>query len=332
MTERLNPPAASRLGRLAAALALGTALLGTSLAYAQDAAAPAAPAAAPAAPAAAPAMPTLPVPPPPKPTDVVAKVGDQAITEADLGYAAEDLGQELQNVPVDQQKAFLTTVMIDMKIMAQAARAQKLDGTDDYKGRLAYLEDRALRRAYFDAQIAGAITPAAVQAAYDAYAKAFQAQDEVHAEHILVKTQDEANAIEQQLAGGAKFEDLAKSKSIDTGSGANGGDLGFFSKGQMVKPFEDAAFALKPGEVSQPVQSQFGWHIIKLIETRKTQPQTIDQVGPQLQQQLLFKKFDDAVSALKQATPVSIPDADLAAAVQQQEKAAAAAPQDQPAQ
>src|SRR6185437_6363221 len=134
-----------------------------------------------------------------------------------------------------------------------------------------------------------------------------------------VPTEDEAKDVEKQLAGGAKFEDLAKAKSTDTGSAANGGDLGFFGKGQMVKPFEDAVFALKVGEVSQPVQSQFGWHVIKLLETRKTQPAPIDQIGQQLQQQILFKKFDDTVAQLKQGTTIDIPDATLAAAVKAQE-------------
>lgn len=313
MTERNLSSGARRLARLAGALALGTALCVASQAFAEDAApAPAAAAPAAAAPAVAPA------PAAPKPTDVVAKIGDQTITEADLGYAAEDLGQELQNVPPQDQRAFLVTVLIDMKIMAKAARDQKLDQTDDYKARLGYLEDRSLRRAYFDQQIAGAMTPDAIKAAYDQYAKAFQPQDEVHARHILVKTEAEAKDIEKQLAGGASFEDLAKAKSTDTGSAANGGDLGFFGRGQMVKPFEDAAFALEPGKISDPVQSQFGWHIIKVDEKRKTQPAPIEQMAQQLQQQILFKKFDETVAQLKQGVKIDIPDASLAAAVKAQ--------------
>jgi peptidyl-prolyl cis-trans isomerase C len=289
----------------------------------------AAPAAAPAATDAA--QPTAPATAP-KPTDIVAKVGDQSITEADLGYAAEDLGQQLQSVPPQDQKAFLTTVMIDMTIMAKAARDEKLDQSADYKARLAYLEDRTLRQEYFTKQVAGAISPDAIKAAYDDYVKGFKPQEQVHARHILVKTQAEADAIEKQLAAGAKFEDLAKAKSIDTGSAANGGDLGFFGKGQMVKPFEDAAFGLKVGEVSQPIQSQFGWHIIRVDETRQTQPTPMDQMTQQLQQQILFKTYDAAINKLKQKYPVSIPDPALAAAVKAQAAQSAAAPQDQPAQ
>jgi peptidyl-prolyl cis-trans isomerase C len=307
-----KPPVSVRFVKFGGSLALAAAILATPLAYADDAKpAAAAPAAAVAAAVA------------PKPTDVVATVGADKITEADLGYAAEDLGQQLQSVPPEQQKSFLTTVLIDMKIMAAGARAQKLDATDDYKGRLAYLEDRALRRAYFEQEVAAGITPDVIKAAYDQYVKTFVPQDQIHARHILVKTEDEAKAIETQLAGGAKFEDIAKAKSTDTGSGANGGDLGVFGHGQMVKPFEDAAFALKVGEISQPVQSQFGWHIIRVDEIKKTAPAPFEQISQQLQQQILFKKFDETVAALKKTTPVVIPDATLAAQVAAQEAAAA---------
>jgi peptidyl-prolyl cis-trans isomerase C len=317
MTAHKTSPLRSRVAKLGGALALGTALLWSPAGVFAEDAAPAAAAPA-AAPAATPAV-------APKPTDVVAKVGDQSINEADLAYASEDLGQELQNVPEADRRAFLVTVLIDMKIMAKAARAEKLDATDDYKARLQYLEDRSLRRAYFEQQIAGAITPDTLKAAYDAYAAAFKPADELHARHILVATKAEAIDIKKQLDAGASFEDLAKAKSTDTGSGANGGDLGFFGHGQMVKPFEDAAFGLEIGKVSDPVQSQYGWHLIKVIEKRQTQPAPMAQIAQQLQQQILFKKFDDTVAALKKDSPVSIPDAALAAQVKAQADAGATA-------
>ncbi|HTN64481.1 MAG TPA: peptidylprolyl isomerase, partial [Devosia sp.] len=108
---------------------------------------------------------------------------------------------------------------------------------------------------------------------------------------------------------------IAKEKSIDPGA-ANGGDLGFFSKGMMVGPFEDAAFALTDvGQVSEPVESQFGWHIIKLVERRKSSPPPIEQIGQQLQQQLLMTTFDGVVAKLMDGVKIDIPDATLAAAV-----------------
>ena len=113
------------------------------------------------------------------------------------------------------------------------------------------------------------------------------------------------------------FEDLAKAKSIDPGA-ANGGDLGFFQRGQMVPPFEEAAFGLEVGKISDPVQSQFGWHLIKVEEKRQSAPPTIEQATPQLQQQVLFKNFDEVLAQLKSAVTVTVPDAALDAAIKAQ--------------
>ena len=257
--------------------------------------------------------------PAPSPDAVVATVGDEAITEADISFAAEDLQQELSQMPPEERRAFLVTVLIDMKVMAKAAREQQMDQTETFKRRLEYLEERALRRAYFADKIAAGVTPEAVKAAYDQFVAGFQPQEEVHARHILVATKEDAEAIKAELAAGKPFEDLAKEKSTDPSGAQNGGDLGFFSRGMMVKPFEDAAFALtEPGQISEPVESQFGWHIIRLEEKRQSQPPSLEEVGPQLQQQVMFKAFEDSVGALKQGLAIDIPDAALAEGVKRQ--------------
>lgn len=253
----------------------------------------------------------------PKPDAVVATVGDETITEADVGFAAEDLSSQLGQMPADQRKAFLVSVLIDMKVMAQAARADNMDETQLFKLRKSYLVDRALRRAYFDSKISADVTPDAVKAAYDKLVSNFKPQEEVRASHILVKTEDKAKQLEKQLANGADFAKLAKANSIDPGA-KNGGDLGYFTHGQMVKPFEDAAFNLKVGEISKPVKTQFGWHIIKVVDKKKTTPPKFDQVKSKLQQQLLYQTFDNVVGKLKAKAQIDIPDADLAAAVAKQ--------------
>ena len=197
-----------------------------------------------------------------------------------------------QQVPQEFQRAYVLEGLINLDLVAQAARDAKIDQGDDYKQLLSYFSDRALQRVFLLKTVVPQMSGDTLKAAYDQYVKAVQPQDELHARHIQEKTQAEAQDIKKQLDGGAKFEDIAKAKSIDTGSGANGGDLGFFARGQMVKPFEDAAFALKVGEVSQPVQSQFGWHIIRVDEVRKTQPAPFEQISPAAAQQVLFtKKF-----------------------------------------
>lgn len=283
--------------------------------FAQDTAAPAADAAAPAADAAVPAADAA----APSPDAVVATVGDEPITEGDLSFAAEDLGQELSQIPPTDRRAFLVTVLIDMKVMAQAARTAGLDQSDVFKQRLGYLEDRALRRAYFAEKVAAAVTEDSLHTAYDAYVASFQPTEEVHAKHILVATKEDADAIEAELKAGKPFEVLAMEKSLDPGGAQNGGDLGFFSRGMMVKPFEDAAFALTDvGQVSEPIQSQFGWHVIKLEEKRQSAPKTFEEMAPELQQQVMFTTFDSIVGDLKKNITVTIPDAALAAAVQTQ--------------
>lgn len=300
-----------RLARTASVIATMVAATALTPVLAQDAA-PAAPAQD-AAPAAV------------SPEAVVATVDGAPITEADLGFAAEDLSQELQQMPPAQRKPFLLRVLIDMKVMAKAGADAGMADTPLFQQRLDYLRDRSLRRAYFADTIAKGITEEAVRVAYDKSVADFKPTEEIRASHILVPSEDEAKAIKEQLDGGADFAELAKEKSIDPGA-ANGGDLGFFSKGMMVAPFESAAYGLSDiGQVSEPVESQFGWHVIRLEEKRQSAPPTFEQLAPQLQQQLLMTSFDDTVARLMEGVAIDIPDADLAAAVAAQTETEATA-------
>ena len=236
-------------------------------------------------------------------------------------------------MPANERRAFLLRVLIDMKVMAGAAEAAGMDQTPIFAQRLDYLKDRALRRAYFADAIAAGVTEEQVRAEYDKYVAQFQPQEEVHAAHILVETKEEADAIEAELKGGADFAAIAQEKSIDPGSGANGGDLGFFSKGMMVPEFETAVFALaNPGDISPPVQSQFGWHIIKLEEKRQSQPPAFEQIASQLQQQVLMRVFNEKVTELMAGVTVDVTDPELKAAMDAQDAAAAAPAEGEAAQ
>ena len=297
-------PAMSRLGRrLAGPLVAGLLVLGPVAAHAQDGT------------EAAPAV---------GPDTVVAMVGGDTITEADIAFAAEDLQQALAQLPPADRKAFLLTALIDMKVMAKAAREAEMDQTDIFRRRLAYLEERALRRAFFAERIAAQVTDEAVQAAYDDYVANFVPEEEVHARDILVASREDAEAIKAELATGKPFEVLAMEKSTDPSAAQNGGDLGFFSRGMMVRPFEEAAFALtEPGQVSEPVESQFGWHVIKLEGKRQSAPPAIEVLRAQLQQQVMFQAFEDSVGTLKSGIEIDIPDETLAAGVARQSEASA---------
>ena len=130
------------------------------------------------------------------------------------------------------------------------------------------------------------MTEEAVKAAYDEqYAKA-EPGKEYHARHILVPTEDEAKAVEKAIADGGDFATVANEKTQDPSGKTNGGDLGWFGAGMMVPEFEEAVSALQPGQVSQPIQTQFGWHVIKLEEVRDATAPTLDEVRPQIETQL----------------------------------------------
>jgi peptidyl-prolyl cis-trans isomerase C len=272
---------------------------------AQDASSSAAPASdASAAPAPAPAQ--------PDPNAVVATVGGQQITEADLAFAAEDIGQqELQQIPQDQLRAVLLTQMIDLKLMAEAGHAQNLETTDLYKERLGYLTDKSLRRVFTKQAVSDTITQADIQAAYDKAVAAMPAVDEVHARHILVSSEDDAKAIKAQLDGGADFATLAKEKSIEPGAKDSGGDLGYFTQDKMVKPFADAAFALKVNQISDPIQTQFGWHIIQVLDRRPAAKPSLQDLTPQLGQQLYVDKYRALFDQLRKSATIDITDPTL---------------------
>ncbi|MBO6510757.1 MAG: peptidylprolyl isomerase [Roseibium sp.] len=248
-----------------------------------------------------------------EPDDVVAKVGDVEITEADIAFAARDLGQELQRVPPAQWRQVLLDVVVDMELMAQAARKDGLDQDPEFKKQLAHLEMRALRNAYLAQKVQGGITDEDLQKAYDEQFADFEGAEEINARHILVKEKAEAEAIVKELEGGADFAELAREKSTGP-SGPNGGDLGFFGKGQMVKPFEDAVFALEKGEFTkEPVETQFGWHVIKLEDTRKQEKPPLEAVGDQLRQGLIRDRYEEIMAGLKNDIGVEILDQSLVA-------------------
>lgn len=132
-------------------------------------------------------------------------------------------------------------------------------------------------------------------------------QSESNASHILVVTEEDAIAVVEALEGGADFAELAKEKSTGP-SGPNGGELGWFSAGMMVPEFEDAAMALEVGEVSAPVQTQFGWHVIKLNETRDVPPPTLEETREQLVSQLRQQAVEDRIAVLREAAEVDLKD------------------------
>jgi len=262
---------------------------------------------------------------PAKPVDpaaVVATVNGQPITEADLTLAESDLDQQFSRLPPEQRRAAALSAVIEIRLMAAEAEAKGFDKDPEFQRRMKFLKDRALHSQVVDQEVAKAITDDQVRARYDKEIADAPPVNEVHARHILVKTKEEAEAIIKQLDAGAKFEDIAKEKSTDAGSGANGGDLGYFGPGQMVPEFEKAAFALEPGTYTkEPVQSQFGWHVIKVEDKRVQQPPAFDQVKAQVRSLLLRDKYLELVKSLRGAAKIDVTDPELKKAIDQMDAA-----------
>jgi peptidyl-prolyl cis-trans isomerase C len=148
-----------------------------------------------------------------------------------------------------------------------------------------------------------ATTDEAMKKVYAEAAKQIEGEQEVHARHILVESEDEAKAIEAELKKGADFAELAKKKSKDPGA-ADGGDLGFFTKDQMVPEFSTVAFALEPGKISDPVKSQFGWHVIKVEEKRNRKAPDFEQVKAQIETYVTRKAQAEYVAKLRESAKV----------------------------
>jgi peptidyl-prolyl cis-trans isomerase C len=197
--------------------------------------------------------------------------------------------------------------LIDIRLMARAAESQGLDKDAAAARRLSFLHDRALRSEYLKVNVFEAITEEAVKKLYDEQVAAFTPEEEIRASHILVETEDEAKAIVAKLDGGADFAALAKDNSLDLGSGANGGDLDFFGRGRMVPPFEEAAFALAPGTYTKtPVKSDFGWHVILVVEKRMSKPPTLEVVQDALREEVAKQLFVAALDKLRSEAKIEI--------------------------
>jgi len=181
--------------------------------------------------------------------------------------------------------------VIAREIFMQEAQKRGLDATEEYKSQIELARQTILIRELFaEFQKTSAVTDADVQAEYDKFVAA-NGGKEYRARHILVETQAQAEAILASLKKGGKFEEIAKKQSKDPGSGANGGDLDWAAPGNYVKEFSDAMVALNKGQVSAPVQSQFGFHIIRLDDVREAQLPTLEDVKPQIVQQMTQQRM-----------------------------------------
>ena len=234
---------------------------------------------------------------------VLAKVNGAEIRQSDVALAEEELGPSLAQMDPATKDENVLAFLIDMKIVSKAAEDKKVQDGEDFKKRLAFTRSRLLMDSLLASEGKAATTDDAMKKVYEAASKEITGEEEVHARHILVETEDDAKAVEEELKKGTDFAELAKKKSKDPGA-SDGGDLGFFTKDQMVPEFSTVAFALEPGKVSDPVKSQFGWHVIKVEEKRKRKAPDFDQVKSQIETYVARKAQADYVGKLREAAKV----------------------------
>lgn len=231
---------------------------------------------------------------------VVARVDGQPILRSEVLAAMDTLPPQYRAMPLEAIFPALVGQIIDRKLVVAAAKKEKLETDADYKKRMAELQDRVLEQVYINKKIDAQLTDAVLKKEYDK----LPTESKVRASHILVKTRDEAVQVIREISGGAKFEDVAAKKSLDP-SGKQGGDLGFFTKEQMVAPFSDAAFKMKKGEISKsPVETQFGWHVIRVEEIQADAKPSFEEVRDELRDQMSDQVFGDVIEKLRAGAKV----------------------------
>jgi peptidyl-prolyl cis-trans isomerase C len=241
---------------------------------------------------------------------VIVVVNGHEIKTSEVELAAEDISTQLADLPAKMRFPFLVEYLVERHLLAQAAVKKGIADSDEYKKRLAFYQAKALRDAFFNDAIKPTVTEEEMKAAYEREAPKIRVSERVRARHILVASEKEAIDVVARLGKGEKFEEIAKKISLD-GSKDYGGDLGYFSAEEMVPEFSKAAFALKVGEISTPIKTDYGWHVIKLEDRKAGGPQPYEQVKNGIKAVLMRKKVQDTVSSLRKQAKIDVVDPDL---------------------
>ncbi len=238
---------------------------------------------------------------------VIARVDGVEITEADVVAASASMGAEIAGIPDAQRRRQIVDYLITNQLMATAATARKLDSGPAFERRMENYRRLALAETFYQKMVLDEISEARIKEIYDKYVAEYQAQPELRARHILVNTEEEANDIVERLNRGDDFAALAKEFSKGPEAEA-GGDIGYFGKGDMVEPFDKAVFALKVNGISEPVQTQFGWHVIQLLDKRTSKPNAFDDEKYRIMAGLIEEKRDSVIEGLRGKAKIEIVD------------------------
>lgn len=243
---------------------------------------------------------------------VLATVNGEKIRRSELVEAKEQLGAQIpqvQQMPLEAVLPGLLERAINQRLLAAKAEDEGLGDDPEIQEQLDQIKRELMQRAYLQRAVEARIDDKRLKEAYAEFKKANPPEEQVHARHILVESEEKAKEVIDQLEDGKDFQELAKAESVGP-SGPRGGDLGYFGKGAMVPEFAEAAFALKPGEISKaPVKTQFGWHVIKVEDRRTAEPPAFDEMKEQLRAQVADEVATQVLADLRKEAKVEITEA-----------------------
>lgn len=241
---------------------------------------------------------------------IVATANGEPITESEAMETLARMPAQFQQQPVQMVLPMvIQQIAIGRLIQNRAIEEGFADDAEVLK-RLAEAERGIIQDVWVERQLDATISEEGIDEQYAAYLEANPPADEVSARHILLETEEEAVAVIEELNGGADFATLAQERSTGP-SGPNGGDLGYFAKEQMVPEFAEVAFSLEPGTVTQtPVKTQFGWHVIKVEDARTTEPPTLEDLRPQLENQVRQESLRTLIADVQAEAEIVFMDQD----------------------
>ncbi len=235
---------------------------------------------------------------------VVATVAGDAIRLSEVVDSKSQLPQQYQSMPMEAMFPALVERVIDIRLVAREARANGIADDPDVRRELAQIENQIISQVFLTRHIDAMITDEEVQARYDEHIAALPPDEEISARHILLVTEEDALAVIASLGEGADFIELAAEKSIGP-SADRGGDIGYFGRGNVVPEFADAAFALEPGQTSEtPVQSEFGWHVIKVDDRRAVAPPSLEEMREQFVTEISQQLIAELIGELRDAAAI----------------------------
>ena len=230
---------------------------------------------------------------------VLATVNGEEILESEVRATQQGLPQQYRQLPFEMLKADLLTREINQRLLMIAGSDAGLADDEEVKERVEALERRVIAETYLDRALDDAVTEDAIKAKYDEFVANNEPEPQVHARHILLENEEDAKAVIAELDDGADFVELAKEKSTGP-SAPNGGDLGFFNRADMVAPFAEAAFAMEAGTYSkEPVQTQFGWHVILVEEKKDGVQPSLEEIRQQMEAEVTQQAVQDLIEELR---------------------------------